>query len=155
MPIVTPAQQAVEEWRDAGQALPNRDGWISEPAGLTQFGAFVQLLQPGARSALPHWHRDEDELVYLLEGELTLVEGERQTRLQPGDAAAFRAGVPLPHCLWNHSDQPARCLVVGTRARTDRITYPQHDRLLHRDRSRGEEVWTDAAGRPADNPYAD
>lgn len=92
-------------------------------------------------------------MVYVLEGQVTLVEGAAETILNPGDAATFRAGVALGHCLWNRSASPTRCLVVGTRAPVDTITYPEHDRVLHRDRSLPDDIWTDAAGKPADSPY--
>ena len=75
MPAITPAQQLVEESPNAGELPPNVESWISEPGGITQFGAFVQVLQPGTRSSIKHWHSDEDEMVYVLEGVITLVEG--------------------------------------------------------------------------------
>ena len=50
--------------------------WISEPGGLTQFGALIEVLPPGSRSSLKHWHSAEDEMVYVLDGEVTLIEGD-------------------------------------------------------------------------------
>src|SRR5262245_48568347 len=44
--------------------------------GLTQFGVNLTRLRPGAASALRHWHHNEDEFVFVLEGELVLVEDE-------------------------------------------------------------------------------
>jgi uncharacterized cupin superfamily protein len=155
MPIVTSEQQLVEEITYFKGKAPNLECWISEPGGLTQFGAFVHVLQPDTRSSIKHWHSDEDELVYVLEGELTVVEGNQESVLHAGDAATFKAGVAVGHFLWNRSARPAKCLVVGTRAATDRVTYPDHDRLLHRDRSQPEDLWTDLQGRPASDPYAD
>ena len=63
-------------------------------AGLDQFGVNLTTLKPGAASALRHWHEQEDELVYLLEGEVVLIEEDGETVLKPGDAAAFKANVP-------------------------------------------------------------
>lgn len=127
--------------------------WISEAGGLTQFGAFIETLQPGARSSIKHWHSAEDEMVYVLEGEVSLVENDAETLLHPGDAATFRAGEAVGHFLWNRSALPTRCLVVGTRAPLDRITYPDHDRVCHRDRALPDDIWTTAAGEPASSPY--
>ena len=92
-------------------------------------------------------------MVYVLEGEITLIEGDTETLLRPGDAATFRAGVPIGHYLENRSPAITRCLVVGTRAATDQITYPDHDRVCHRDRSIPDDIWTNGAGSPADSPY--
>jgi uncharacterized cupin superfamily protein len=154
MPRITPAEFIVEDTPGTGGELPTRTRFIGEPGGLTQFGANIEELPPGAWSSIRHWHSAEDELVYVLEGEVTLVEGDTETLLRPGDAATFRAGDPVGHCLQNRSAATTRCLVVGTRAQVDRITYPDHDRVCHRDRSADDDVWTDLEGKPASNPYA-
>ncbi|WP_199195346.1 cupin domain-containing protein [Thiomonas sp. X19] len=133
-----------------GQA---RTHWISEAGGLTQFGACIEILMPGSRSSLKHWHSAEDELVFVLEGEVSLIEGETETVLHAGDAATFRAGESVGHCLVNRSDTPTRCLVVGTRAKVDRMTYPDHGRICLRDRSEPDDLWFDLRGQPASNPY--
>lgn len=153
MPTFKPAQFVIETTLVEGSAEPNRTSWISEAGGLTQFGACVEVLQPGCRSSIKHWHSAEDEMVYVLEGEITVVEGDAETVLCPGEAATFKAGVAVGHCLENRGTVPTRCLVVGTRAPVDRITYPDHDRICWRDRASSEDVWTDGAGRPAGSPY--
>ncbi|RVT41955.1 cupin domain-containing protein [Sphingobium algorifonticola] len=151
MTIVKAAQMLVEETATA------RTQWISEGPdgrdGLTQFGANVETLMPGAVSALKHWHSAEDEMVYVLDGTVTVHEGERVTLLHPGDAAIFRAGDPVGHFLQNRSSAPTRCLIVGTRAPVDRITYPDHDRICLRDRSLPDDLWITGAGEAADSPY--
>ena len=154
MTAITPDRFIVEEAAVDGAGEPNRTLWISEAGGLTQFGAFVEVLQPGSRSSIKHWHSAEDEMVYVLEGEITLIEGDTEVLLRPGDAATFRAGVPVGHCLENRSDRVTRCLVVGTRAPVDTITYPDHDRVCHRDRALPDDIWTNGEGEPATSPYA-
>jgi uncharacterized cupin superfamily protein len=153
MPAVTPEHFVVEESPAEGQHEPNKTMWISEAGGLTQFGAFLEILQPGSRSSIKHWHSAEDELVYVLDGEITLIEGETETVLRSGYAATFRAGVAVGHYLHNRSAAATRCLVMGTRAPVDMITYPDRDRVCHRDRSLDDDVWTTIAGEPAANPY--
>lgn len=153
MPALRPDQFILETSPAEGSASPNQTLWISEAGGLSQFGAFIEVLQPGQRSSIKHWHSAEDEMIYVLEGEIVLIEGGDETLLRAGDAATFRAGVAVGHCFENRSATPTRCLVVGTRATVDTITYPDHNRVLLRDRSKDEDVWTDFQGRPADNPY--
>jgi uncharacterized cupin superfamily protein len=153
MTVIPPDRMLARERTSDALCGPSRTLGISVAGGLTQFGAFVEILPPGSRSSIKHWHSNEDEMVYVLEGEITLIEGGTETLLRPGDAATFRAGEPLGHVLENRGTGPTRCLVVGTRAAVDTITYPDHDRVLHRDRSREIEHWTDAEGRPATNPY--
>jgi uncharacterized cupin superfamily protein len=153
MPGITPDRFVSEESPAEGSPEPNRTLWISEAGELTQFGAFIEVLQPGSRSSIKHWHSSEDELVYVLDGEITLIEGDEVSQLRAGDAATFKAGVSVGHFLENRGAAPSRCLVVGTRAPVDRITYPDHGRVCLRDRSLPDDVWTDMHGNPASSPY--
>ena len=61
--------------------------------GLTQFGVNLFRLKPGAASSARHWHEQEDEFVYMVEGELVLIEDEGETVVRSGEAAGFKAGV--------------------------------------------------------------
>lgn len=106
----------------------------SDAGKPTQFGAFVETLEPGSRSSDRHWHEEEDEFATVLSGEVTLVEDGGETALRPGDAAAWPAGVPEAHHLVNRSDAPASYLpasylIVGTRARDDRVHYADLDKI--------------------------
>ena len=102
-------------------------------AGLTQFGVNLTRLKPGAASALRHWHQAEDELIYMLEGELVLVENEGETVLRPGDAAGFKAGVANGHHLINRAARDAVYLEVGTRTARDHVEYPHADLVYDKD----------------------
>lgn len=100
---------------------------LGNAVGLTQFGVNLTRLKPGCASALRHWHEAEDEFVYVLEGELTLIEDDGEVLLRPGDAAGFKAGVANAHHLVNRSSSDAFFLEIGTRAACDRFTYPDDD----------------------------
>jgi uncharacterized cupin superfamily protein len=100
---------------------------LGNVADLTQFGVNLTRLKPGAASALRHWHENEDEFVYVLEGELVLIEDEGETLLRTGDAAGFKAGVPNGHHLINRSQRDAVYLEVGTRAASEHAHYPDVD----------------------------
>jgi uncharacterized cupin superfamily protein len=103
---------------------------IGDLAGLTQFGVNLTRLEPGASSALLHWHAQEDEFVLVLDGAVVLVEGDRETPLAAGEAAGFKAGEPVGHCLQNRSEAPALILEVGTRSRSEFVTYPGLDLVM-------------------------
>jgi uncharacterized cupin superfamily protein len=106
---------------------------LGDVAGLTQFGVNLTRLKPGAASALRHWHEAEDEFIYVLEGEITLIEDGGATVLRPGDAAGFKAGVANGHHLVNKSQRDARYLEVGTRATRERAHYSDVDLVLDKD----------------------
>lgn len=96
---------------------------LGDAGGITQYGVNLTRLKPGAASALRHWHQTEDEFVFMVEGEATLVEDSGETPLKAGDAAAFPAGAPNGHHLVNRSGADAVYLEIGTRTKTDRVSY--------------------------------
>ena len=106
---------------------------LGNMAGLTQFGVNLTRLKPGAASSLRHWHEHEDEFVYVLEGELVLIEDDGETVLKPGDCAGFKAGVRNGHHLVNKSQRDALYLEIGTRAAAERAHYPDVDLVFERD----------------------
>ena len=108
---------------------------LGDVLGLTQFGVNLTRLKPGAASALLHWHEQEDEFIYVVEGELVLVEETGETVLKPGDAAGWKAGVALGHQLVNRSGRAALYLEIGTRAPRERAHYPGLDLMFNRDES--------------------
>jgi uncharacterized cupin superfamily protein len=108
---------------------------LGNVVGLDQFGVNLTRLKPGYQSSQRHWHESEDELVYILEGELVLVENEGEILLKPGDAAAFKAGVANGHCLINRSSRDAVFLEIGTRSRQERANYPDIDLQAVKDES--------------------
>jgi uncharacterized cupin superfamily protein len=106
---------------------------LGNVAGLTQFGVNLTRLKPGAASALRHWHENEDEFVYVVEGKLVLIEDGGETLLRTGDAAGFKAGVPNGHQLINKTNRDAVYLEVGTRAPNEHAHYPDVDLDLVRE----------------------
>lgn len=106
---------------------------LGSAAGLTQFGVNLCRLKPGAASSQRHWHAAEDELVYVLEGEVVLCEDAGETVLRPGDVAAWKAGVADGHCLVNRSDRDAVFLEIGSRSAAETVDYPGIDMQMRRD----------------------
>lgn len=119
---------------------------LGDAGGLTQFGAYHQTLPPGGISSHRHWHEDEDEFLYVLSGELTLIEDDGPHTLHAHDAATWKAGDPNAHHLKNLSDAPASYLIIGTRAPRDTCRYAEVDLLYtHED---GVSRQTRANGEP-------
>jgi uncharacterized cupin superfamily protein len=100
---------------------------LTQALRLTQFGVNVTELAPGAASALRHWHSHEDEFIYVLEGEATLVTDEGEQILKPGQCAGFPGGVANGHQLVNRSSATVRFIEVGTRDARDVGMYPDDD----------------------------
>jgi uncharacterized cupin superfamily protein len=104
----------------------------SDTGGLTQFGAFTETLEPGARSSDRHWHETEDEFLYFLDGAATLFDNEGAHPLAPGDACAWKSGVANGHHIVNTSDAPCSYIVVGSRMPADTVHYSDLDKLYRR-----------------------
>jgi uncharacterized cupin superfamily protein len=118
---------------------------LGEAGGLTQFGVNLCRLAPGSASSQRHWHEKEDEFVFVVDGEVMLVEDQGETLLRAGDAAAFKAGAKNGHHLINRSKRDALVLEVGSRDPNERGYYSDIDmqfvvengvdRYLHKDGS--------------------
>ncbi|MEM8729440.1 MAG: cupin domain-containing protein [Pseudomonadota bacterium] len=119
-----------------GKLVHRTDGcWktrLGDPLGLTQFGVGEVELAPGSATGLLHYHHGADEMIYVLEGEVTLVEeGGVEEVLGAGDAAGWKAGDVVGHTIENRSDKPARLLEIGTRPAEDTAVYVGLD-LMYR-----------------------
>lgn len=100
---------------------------LGDVFGLTQFGVNFTELAPGAASSERHWHEREDEFIFILTGEVTLIDDDGEHLLMPGMCAGFRAGAPRAHKLVNRSSAPATVIEIGTRSEGDRVHYPEAD----------------------------
>ena len=114
---------------------------LGNAGGLTDLGINLMHLPPGNWSSQRHWHSHEDEFVYVLEGELTLIEDEGETVLRAGDCAAFPKGTGNGHHMINRSDATAVYLEIGSRQPADITTCSDIDmmstnadgRFVHKD----------------------
>lgn len=100
---------------------------LGDRIGLTQFGVNLLRLPPGEWTAERHWHTAEDEFVWVLSGEVTLVTDEGEQVLGQGECAGFAAGVPNAHHFQNRSNAEAVLLEVGARSSVDACHYPDID----------------------------
>ena len=100
---------------------------LGDAFGLTDYGVNLVTLPPGAWSSQRHWHSREDELVYVLDGQPTLITDAGRTPLAPGMCAGFRAGDGNGHHLVNETDAPVTYLEVGSRRDDDAVEYPDID----------------------------
>lgn len=114
---------------------------LAAAGGLTDFGVNLMKLLPRGWSSQRHWHSGEDEMVYLVEGEVILVEDGGETILRAGDCAAFPKNSGNGHHLINRSDAVAVILEIGSRSGSDVVEYSEIDmkvsraegRFLHKD----------------------
>jgi uncharacterized cupin superfamily protein len=121
---------------------------LGDALGLSHYGVNLVELEPGAWSSQRHWHSAEDEFLFVVSGELTLITDAGRQLLGAGMVAGFPAGTADGHHLVNESEQTAVYLEVGDRSDDDEVRYPDIDMVLTR-RSEGR-VYRHSDGRPYD-----
>ena len=106
------------------------EGRVKRPLGdlfsLTNFGVNLTSLPPGSVSALHHRHSRQDEFIYIIEGEPTLLTDEGEVQMGPGIVAGFAANGTAHH-LENRTDETCVVLEVGDRSEGDEVSYPSDD----------------------------
>jgi uncharacterized cupin superfamily protein len=114
------------------RVLPREKRALGDALGLTKIGVNLTTLPAGKESSMRHHHTHEDELVFVLEGEVVLRTDEGEQLLTPGTYAAFPAGVRNGHHLVNRSDRSARYLEISNRDPADTAQYPDVDLAFHK-----------------------
>lgn len=106
---------------------------LHDAAGLHQLDAKLVTLQPGAKSALLHWHEHQDEMAIVTKGVCTLVHNAGEIELETGECAAFPAGIDDAHTFVNRTSTPVSFVVIGPNADTQTVHYPDDDLRLEID----------------------
>jgi len=124
---------------------------LGRQAGAERLGASLFELAPGAATFELHAHYANEELLVVVSGRPTLrtLDGERE--LETGEVVACPAGREGAHRLDNHTDEPARVLIVSTMNAPDINEFPDTGELWARNYAPGVEPPPDALdlrGRP-------
>jgi uncharacterized cupin superfamily protein len=131
---------------DGSDELQSISASYASEFGLMRLGIHHERLLPGRRVSWPHAEADEEEFVFVLEGEPDLWADGHLKRLKPGDGVAFPAGTGLAHTFINNTETDVRLLVVGEASRLrSRIHYPLHP---HRNAEIGARHWKMKPPRP-------
>lgn len=109
------------------RVLPREKRALGDALGLTKFGVNLTTLPPGKESSMRHFHTREEELVFVVEGEVMLRTDEGEQLLTAGMCAGFPAGTRNGHQLVNRSDRPARYLEISNRDPEDSVEYTDVD----------------------------
>lgn len=104
---------------------------LGDLTGLTGLGFHIIEVEPGRETTEYHVHHDEDECVYVLDGEATAVIGEEEHAIGPGDFIGYRKG-GLAHTIRNTGPGLLRCIVVGERLAHDTGDYPRLGKRIYR-----------------------
>jgi uncharacterized cupin superfamily protein len=92
-------------------------------------GVLIEAPAPGMRLAPSHYHMLEEEQALILEGQVTLLLGEEQYELKPGDFVGFPAGRKVGHSFMNSGAGPCSYLMIGERNPNDVCVYPDSKKM--------------------------
>lgn len=109
---------------------------LGDVFGLKNFGVNLTHLEPGAASALLHAHTVQDEFVFIIEGNATVVIGEQQYEVLAGECVGFKAGSQA-HQIVNRSNETVTYIEIGDRLRDDEVVYPNDDIAVRPDANGG------------------
>jgi uncharacterized cupin superfamily protein len=129
------------------RVLPREKRALGDALGLTKIGVNLTTLLPGKESSMRHHHTQEDELVYVVEGEVVLRTEAGEQVLRAGMCAGFPAGARDGHHFVNRSDRPARYLEISNRDPADAAEYPDVD-LVYRKGPDGRAIFSHKDGTP-------
>jgi uncharacterized cupin superfamily protein len=124
---VTPRTGTIYPPEFAGPLKGREKRTLGDAFGLTQYGVNLTTLAPGSWSAQRHWHEKEDEFIFVIEGNITLIDDAGEHLLKPGMCAGFKAGVANGHHLVNKTKSFATYLEIGTRSADEVAAYPDVD----------------------------
>src|SRR5262245_26303658 len=127
------------------RVLPREKRALGDALGLTKIGVNLTTLPPGKESSMRHFHTHEDEMVFVLEGEIVLRTDEGEQLLTAGMCAGFPAGTKNGHQLVNRSDRPVRYLEISNRDAEDTAEYPDVDLAYN---PGGDPIFTHKDGSP-------
>lgn len=95
--------------------------------GLERVAINYEVLGPGDRSSWPHAHKEEEEFIFIIEGNPQIWINGNVYDLGPGDCVGFRPSTGDAHTLINNSDREVKAIVVGEgKVPNDKIFYPMH-----------------------------
>lgn len=98
--------------------------------GLVNFGVNLTTLDPKSSSSLQHYHRTQDEFLYVMQGNPTLLLGENKIPMSAGQCVGFPKNQEVGHCIVNDSEHETVILLeVGDRSPNDVVHYPGVDMM--------------------------
>ncbi|HEX7373978.1 MAG TPA: cupin domain-containing protein [Steroidobacteraceae bacterium] len=109
------------------RVLPRERRPLGDALGLTKIGVNLTTLEPGKESSMRHWHTHEDELIYVVSGEVVLRTDAGEQTLVAGQCAGFKAGVADGHQFLNRTQTTAVYLAISNRDDLDSAFYPDVD----------------------------
>jgi uncharacterized cupin superfamily protein len=106
--------------------LPN----LGKQAGAKNLVFDIRMLPAGAYSFPYHYHRNAEEVMYIVDGSMTLRTNEGIRPVSKGDVLHFETGESGAHQFFNHTAEPCRYFDVKTLSGIDVVVYPDSGKVM-------------------------
>ena len=126
--IVNLEQICWESWQHSDK-YASEQKHIGDAAGCEKIGMTLERLAPGKMSSVAHYHTKEEEHLYAMSGEATLLLDGEPHPFKEGDYICFTAGTGISHTLVNNSQADFTFMVVGNRDKHDVVVYPENNKV--------------------------
>lgn len=146
-----PERRHVHQFNDNGVRHTRS---IGDLVGMTHLGVHLVRLEPGRDSTQFHFHHQDEEFLYILEGRAMASLGDEEREVGPGDFMGFTAP-SVPHKLHNPFDEDVVYLMCGERNQIDVCDYPAIGKRMYRVDGAKEAVdqqYLEPVGKPGNKP---
>jgi uncharacterized cupin superfamily protein len=104
---------------------------MSKQDGCTKRIVFdIRKLPPGQSSFPYHYHRNAEEVMFVISGSMTLRTKEGMESVCEGDILHFETGESGAHQFFNHTEQPCTYFDVKSFCGIDVVMYPDSGKLM-------------------------
>ncbi len=97
---------------------------LGKRLGGQMLGASIYELDAGQKSFPYHFHRANEEMLLVVEGEVTVRTPNGEHLAHPGDTMIFPRGPDGAHQLINHTDSVSRVIMFSTLVEPEIAQYP-------------------------------
>lgn len=104
---------------------------LSDAVGMMRLGIHLVRVEPGKETTQFHFHHQEEEFIYIIDGRGIAEIGEETIEVEAGDFLGFTAP-SLPHSMKNTFDVDLVYLMGGERSNFDICDYPRVKKRLYR-----------------------
>ena len=102
---------------------------LSNTTNAKQMIFDIRRLNPGKYSFPYHFHRNSEELMFVISGEMTIRTPNKLEIIETGQMVFFELGETSAHQFYNHSDLPCVYLDIRTNMGFDLTEYPDSGKV--------------------------
>lgn len=102
---------------------------LSKITGSKQLIFDLRQLNPGKYSFPYHFHKNSEEFMYIISGEMTVRTPDGLRTIKQGEMVFFELGETSTHQFYNHSDKPCVYLDIRTNMGYDVTEYPDSGKV--------------------------